>query len=370
MAKILHMADMHLDAPFTSRLGIDKSKLRRSEQRLVFSKIIDYAKNNAEIVLISGDLFDSSQITDETINLIKRKFDEVSPLPIFISPGNHDPFTSDSTYAKIDFGDNVYVFRNEYSYIDLDELKLRVSGIGFSNESGSNITKITNAKKHPEYTNILTVHGNVVSGALAGDYNPISKLDIEESGFDYIALGHVHSFSGINKTKNTLWAYPGIPEPRGFDELCESGIIIGEVSKLETKLDLKIISERRYHIHDLNISDIMDNEQIIEAFSNIIQCRSEKDIYQFILKGIINPDFYLDKELILARINDSCFFAEIIDETKPQYDLNVDLGDNSVRAEFIRTMQVKIKQSKLEHEKEVLEKALYIGLDSLNGKLL
>lgn len=369
MARILHMADMHLDAPFTSRLGFDKSKLRRSEQRLVFSRIMDYAKANVDIVLISGDLFDSSQITDETINFIKRKFDELSPIPIFIAPGNHDPITAHSAYAKIDFNENVHIFGDEYCYFDIDALKVRVSGIGFHDESGSNIGKLGQAEKHSTYTNILTIHGNITSGNSDEDYNPITKAEIGESSFDYIALGHIHSFSGVNKTKNTTWAYPGIPEPRGFDETGISGVIIGEVSDMGVRLELKPVSERLYYIIDIELSDIMDNERIIEIISGEIQARSEKDIYRFILKGSINPDFYLDKELIYSRVKDMCFYAEFIDNTHPEYDLRTDVGDNSVRAEFIRTMQDKIKHCKTEEEKAVVQRGLIIGLDALSGKL-
>ena len=40
---------------------------------------------------------------------------------------------------------------------------------------------------------------------------------------DYIALGHRHSFSGINIAGRTHFAYSGCPQGRGFDELDEKG---------------------------------------------------------------------------------------------------------------------------------------------------
>ena len=54
------MADMHFDSAFTSNLSIEESKLRRSEQREVFSRIIEMVKTEQiDVMLISGDLFDS-----------------------------------------------------------------------------------------------------------------------------------------------------------------------------------------------------------------------------------------------------------------------------------------------------------------------
>ncbi|MFR1499373.1 MAG: metallophosphoesterase family protein, partial [Monoglobus pectinilyticus] len=91
MARILHMADMHFDSAFTSNLSINKSKLRRSEQREVFSRIIEMVKTEQiDVMLISGDLFDSENVSEETINFMVRKFAEISEIPVLIAAGNHD----------------------------------------------------------------------------------------------------------------------------------------------------------------------------------------------------------------------------------------------------------------------------------------
>ncbi|MCK5861916.1 MAG: metallophosphoesterase, partial [Candidatus Hydrogenedentes bacterium] len=58
--RILHTADLHLDASFAS-LGVNASlgnKLRAA-QRSVFSRIMERARDwPADLVVISGDLFD------------------------------------------------------------------------------------------------------------------------------------------------------------------------------------------------------------------------------------------------------------------------------------------------------------------------
>lgn len=116
------------------------------------------------------------------------------------------------------------------------------------------------------------MHGNVVSGTAESGirYNPVTKQEIENSGFDYIAFGHVHSFSGINAEGRTYWAYPGIPEPRGFDESGESGVVIGNVLKAGSEFNLRKVSKRNYYILEIEITaDISDNEQIIE----LIDCK-------------------------------------------------------------------------------------------------
>ena len=63
MIKILHTADLHLDSP-NSGLGLAAAEAVRNEQRLVFSKMMEYVSENAiDIVLICGDLFDGKYIS-------------------------------------------------------------------------------------------------------------------------------------------------------------------------------------------------------------------------------------------------------------------------------------------------------------------
>ena len=53
---------------------------------------------------------------------------------------------------------------------------------------------------------------------------------LQEKGFDYIALGHIHKpyYDSENIQKIV---YPGSTISLGFDELGEHGMIIGEISK-------------------------------------------------------------------------------------------------------------------------------------------
>lgn len=372
MARILHMADMHFDSAFTSNLSIEKSKLRRSEQREVFSRIIGMAKTEQiDVMLISGDLFDSEKVSEETINFMIRKFSEIPEIPVLIAAGNHDPFNINSVYEKISLGDNVHIFSTEGGFYDFENLNLRVSGVSFGSEDGSNI-KIPKTL-HPEFSNILVMHGNVVSGTAESGirYNPVAKQEIENSGFDYIAFGHVHSFSGINVEGRTYWAYPGIPEPRGFDESGESGVVIGNVLKAGSEFNLHKVSKRNYHILEIDITaDISDNEQIIELIDSKIKECGNQNIFRIILNGKVLSDFHLDIDLLKSRSRKFGFYVEINDETEMEYELAVDCNDNSLRAEYIRLMQKKLDECMPgTRDYRIIENAVKYGLDAIEGRL-
>ena len=111
--RIIHMGDLHLDSPFSS-LGVDKSEIRRRELRATFTSILYYIKEvAADIVLISGDLFDDGYATTETVELLCSQFASLPDCRFVIAPGNHDPYTRGSLYASGKLPKNVCVFTSE-----------------------------------------------------------------------------------------------------------------------------------------------------------------------------------------------------------------------------------------------------------------
>ena len=86
----MHTGDIHLDSAF-SRLDSRHAEIRRNELRAAFTSMMLSAKmNGADLMLISGDLFDSEFVTRETAALLCREFANFGK-PVFIAPGNHDP---------------------------------------------------------------------------------------------------------------------------------------------------------------------------------------------------------------------------------------------------------------------------------------
>ena len=66
MLHILHGADLHLDAPFTG-LSAEQARQRRAELRELPRRLAELARaRGADLVLLSGDLFDGSDPYAET----------------------------------------------------------------------------------------------------------------------------------------------------------------------------------------------------------------------------------------------------------------------------------------------------------------
>ena len=131
MRRILHAADLHLDAPF-SALSAGQAAARRAEQRTLLDRLADTARDRAaDLVLLSGDLLDGGETRYETIQALARTLGRMA-VPVFLAPGNHDWFHPRSPYAAPIWPDNVHIFRTEaMSAVPLPELGCVVHGAAF-----------------------------------------------------------------------------------------------------------------------------------------------------------------------------------------------------------------------------------------------
>ena len=109
MVKLIHGADFHLDAPFHA-LPPEKAAQRRAEQRELLFRLADLAnREEADLLLLSGDLFDGAEIYGETLDALSQALGSVRG-QVFIAPGNHDFWSARSPYAALVWPENVHIF--------------------------------------------------------------------------------------------------------------------------------------------------------------------------------------------------------------------------------------------------------------------
>ncbi|MDS0528192.1 metallophosphoesterase [Clostridium sp. SHJSY1] len=363
--KILHSADLHFDTPF-KEVGEKQRKINKEELKEVFIKIIHFCKEKSvDIFLLAGDVFDNFTLSKETLHFIEKAFKEIEDTKVFISPGNHDPYMNNSFYKLINWPDNVHIFTSKIEKVYIKELDVNVWGSAFVDKY---IRKsiMTDFNGNSNKINLMVLHGEISSSSDGNEYNPITLSEISKSGMDYIALGHRHGFSGINKEGDTYYAYSGNPQGRGFDELGDKGIIYGYVSKGIVELEFIKTSKRNYEEVKVDVSNSFGYEEVKNIILNTIDENNRKNnLYRIILYGEISEEFNIDEKVLNEKISSYFYYCKVVDKTSVKLDIEEISRGYSVKSIFVRKIQKMIEESKTEEEREIIKMALKIGMSSL-----
>lgn len=368
--KILHCADIHIGAA-QSFLGALAEK-RRYEVLMTFERIIDLANKNAvNVIAIAGDLFDSNNIPKSLVDAVLNKIASVPHIKTVLIGGNHDPLDSCYPLINCQLPKNLYLLGTEDEVLTFDDIKLRVYGrsFGFCYEKGKEKFFIT--PPQDEYINLMLMHGDYKAD-FNSNYNAISPEFIKSSCMDYIALGHVHKRTSIEKIGDTYFAYCGCPEGQGFDELEQKGVYLGEIGKGVCNLEF-IPTNKRRHIHiSIDVSNTENQNKIpSKIISTLLENFGEdycENLYKIDLTGELPEDFNLSLSEINERLSEKLFFSKIRDFTQIYIDEESLAKEASLKGIFVKNMLKKLNEAR-ETEKPMIRRAMTLGLQAFNSEV-
>ncbi len=234
--KFIHLSDLHIGKRVNEFSMIE-------EQKYILLEILSIIeKEEADAVLISGDIYDKSQPSNEAVNLFDEFIFRLSKLNVktYIISGNHDSAEKLSFAYRFIEKSNVFispVYNGEIKRHTLEDEwgKVNIYMLPFikpinvklqfeDEEINSYTDAIKVAIKHMDIDenerNIILSH-QFVTGAIRSDSEEISlgatdNVDVcAYDSFDYVALGHIHS---PQKLVRETVRYSGTPLKYSFSE--------------------------------------------------------------------------------------------------------------------------------------------------------
>ena len=358
--RILHSADLHLDSPFEG-LSAGKAAIRRGEQRELLTALAALARREqADIVLLAGDLLDSDNTYYETGEELIRCLGQI-PAPVFIAPGNHDYYSARSPYARLKLPENVHVFtQNAIEAVELPALGARVYGAAFTEKRSGALLRGFQAPKQEGIRNLLCIHGEV--GARDSAYNPISPQELADSGMDYVALGHIHKASGLQKAGDTWYAWPGCPEGRGFDETGEKTVSLVELSEEGCRMETFPIASRRYEVMKV---DVTGSDPLLAVHTQLPD-ETVSDIYRIVLTG--ETEQSPDMNRLYAALSELFFELQLRDETRLRRSVWERAGEDTLRGLFLMKLKKRYDAAGTEEQRLAIEQAARWGLAALDNR--
>ena len=352
MLKIIHGADLHLDSPFAG-LSPERAIQRREEQRRLLDRLAGLAREKgAGLVLLAGDLLDSEHVYRETAQALSQALGAI-PCPVFISPGNHDFYAGRSVWDTLDWPDHVHIFRSAgLERIDLPDCTLW--GRAFTQPRQDTCPLDGLEVPDDGRLHIACLHGCV---GTRNEYGPISPGEIASSGLDYLALGHIHQASGLQREGKTFWAYPGCPEGRGFDETGEKGVLYLEMEPGCVREQFVPLAQRRYEILCADLTGAADP---LSAIRSALPERTADLICRLVLTGEGSPDLPGLEQALRADF----YGLTLVDRTRLPRDLWVRRGEDTLTGLFLQTMW---DRCQAEPEEPLWQLAARCGLAALEG---
>ena len=328
MIKFLHCADLHLDSPFRA-LPPEKAAVRRREQRQILEELTELCNTEqCDLLLLSGDLFDAETVWRDTLDVLLRCL-RTCRARVFIAPGNHDFYAPGSPYAGANWPENVHIFKSsQLESVVIEELGCEVWGAAFTGPTAPALLEGFRVSD-PSLYQIMVLHGDAETPG--SPYNPITRAQIEGSGLDYLALGHIHQASGLLRAGKTTYGWPGCPMGRGFDETGEKGVYLGTLSRAGCQVEFRPLSGRRYEI--LRVEAGEDPLAAIEA---ALPPDTGRDIYRILLTGVSDPP---DVRALYRALEDRFFGLTIRDETTPRRDPWEGCGEDTLQGLFLQTLR-------------------------------
>lgn len=372
--RFIHTSDVHLDTSFSgsgfpSRLGDRK----REAIRGTFRRIIEDARiHEVDFVLIAGDLFESEHVTPDTFEFIKQQFAGLHAVPVFISPGNHDPCIPGSPYKDESWPKNVHIFAAEdFQPVELPQLGVRVTGFGFVHH----YLEARHFQRLPVLSNnlfnIVLSHGSDMSRVPAGKskHGPFEIGEIAGKNVQYCALGHYHQQHRIpNPLDETQIWYSGIPEGRGWDEEGPCGYLMGEINSGTVQVESKYCYQYDLNTMTVDCDSFATREQILDAI--LLQrgtLFSSKTILRVQLVGALDPKLDLSLPELEERLAGEVLHVQWEDQTHPALDFESISQEKTIRGRFVRVLNERIAAAP-EVDRAILERARLYGVQALSGR--
>jgi len=230
--KLLHAADLHLDSPLLGLSAYENAPAEdiRGATRRAFEAMVDLAVEEQVIaVLLAGDLFDGEwRDYSSGMFFVKglRRLREAD-IPVFLLRGNHDAESYITRTLELPSNTRELSTARPES-VHREDLGISVHGQGFAQRR----VMENLAAAYPEATggmlNIGMLH-TALDGAYGHDpYAPCTVSDLVGLGYQYWALGHVHSHKVVEREPHIV--FPGNLQGRSVRETGPKGCVIVEIT--------------------------------------------------------------------------------------------------------------------------------------------
>jgi DNA repair exonuclease SbcCD nuclease subunit len=360
--KVLLFSDLHLDAPFVWA-GPGAASAWRQRLREALRSVAELASSlKVDAVLCGGDLYEHERFSPDTGEFVRRTFERLDPIPVYLAPGNHDWLGPESMYARNAWSSNVHIFADDR--LTPVELADGLTLWGAAHRAPANTGGfLDDFRVDREGVHVALFHGSEnaslpAQGERKVPHAPFEARQIESSGLHHAFLGHYHRPKDAEN-----FTYPGNPDPLGFGESGERGVVVAQI-----RTDGAVTRERRV----IQLTDLYD------LTVDVTECASQQDVRDRIesrvaglsglarvtLEGTLATQVDLHPRVLSETPSDlEALVVRTSADLRVAYDYEAIAREPTVRGEFVKDV---LAASELSEEQR--RAVLVTGLRAFEGR--
>lgn len=333
--RFIHAADVHLDSPLRSLAMRDPNlaSLIGNATRRAFGSIVKLCLDEkVDALLLAGDLYDGDQTSMKTARFLVEQLRRLSEAGIktFIIRGNHDAVSRITN--ELVFPESVKIFGGRAEAVSVDgregAFPIVVHGLSFSQQRAPENLIGKYKPPHPDAVNIGLLHTSL-SGSSHDVYAPCSLADLQETGFQYWALGHVHKRM-VEQGPCTV-VMSGMPQGRDINEAGAKSVTLVTIKDDRTAhVEERLTSLAQFERLSVDATGIEDWKKLAEEISRVLETarqgiQSEHLVARLQLTGKTPLAWRIRQDIELltteaqerASVVGNCWVEKIEVETKP-----------------------------------------------------
>ncbi|SFD56230.1 DNA repair exonuclease SbcCD nuclease subunit [Paenibacillus catalpae] len=276
--RFIHAADLHLDSPFRGMSKVPerlKEKLMASTFSALRRLTETAIQEQVDFIVISGDLYDEADRSLKAQLQLLKEWERLQQhgIAVFVIHGNHDPLNGARAELKLppnvtQFGANQMEYRP--AYCRNGELAAFVYGMSYGKRHVTDNLAATYMPAEGAPFHIAMLHGNVNGDQSHDPYAPCSLEELVGKGFDYWALGHIHTRRVLHEYPHVV--YSGNIQGRNPRETGPKGCYLVEVSALQAvQLNFVPLDEIRWLEAGLSITGLTTEQELLQRLEELVE---------------------------------------------------------------------------------------------------
>jgi len=359
--RFVHAADLHLDSPFRgpadARLAL-KDRLQSATLGALERVVGHTIGAKADFLIIAGDLYDSKDRSLRALVAFRKQMERLADrnIPVFIVHGNHDPLNGWGSSFQLPANVMTFGGRTDTEpFLRFGREVAQIVGVSYTRERVTdNLASSFTAPPDAPYS-IAVLHANIGHQAGHADYAPATVDDLVTAGFNYWALGHVHTRSILAK-EPAMVVYPGNTQGRNPRESGPRGCYQVDVDTHgRAHLEFVDTSVVRWAHIELSIRDCAGMDQLVDSMLREARNASAEFDGPTVVRCTIRGNGVLHRDLQRDEMNEelcevlqSVVVAESVRiATGPELDLESLARTETMVSEFLKVAERALEEPEL-----------------------